>query len=50
MKKEDNKIDFDLSTLTLQELVEVYQEITDFLEYLKDNKIELEEEKEKEDE
>lgn len=42
MKKEE-KVDFDLSTLTLQELIETYNNITDFIKYLDENKIEVEE-------
>ena len=45
---EENKINFDLSTLTLEELVEVYENIEIFLDYLEESKIE--EEKGKEDE
>ena len=43
MNFDDQKVEFDLSTLNLQELVEVYENITDFLDFLKDNKITLEE-------
>ena len=43
MKFDDQKVEFDLSTLNLQELVEVYENITDFLDFLKENKITLEE-------
>lgn len=42
MNKDENKVDFDLSILTLQELIEVYQNITDFLQYLENSKIVLE--------
>lgn len=42
MKKEE-KVDFDLSTLTLQELIEVYNNITSFIKYLDESKIEVEE-------
>lgn len=49
MKKEDNKVDFDLSKLTLQELVKVYENITEFLQFLDDTKI-VQEEVEEEDE
>lgn len=45
MKTEENKIDFDLSKLSLQELIKVYEEIANFLEFLAENKI-VEEEKE----
>lgn len=43
MKNEEEKVGFDLSTLTLQELIEVYQDITDFLQFLNESKIDLEE-------
>lgn len=42
MNKDENKVDFDLSILTLQELIEVYQNITDFMQYLENSKIVLE--------
>ena len=48
-KEEEEKVGFDLSTLSLQELVTVYKDITDFMQYLDDNKIIVEEEKETED-
>ena len=47
--KEENKVNFDLSTLTLEELVEVYDNIKIFIDYLEESKIEIEE-KGKEDE
>ena len=43
MNFDDQKVEFDLSTLNLQELVEVYENITNFLDFLKENKITLEE-------
>ena len=43
MNFDEEKVEFDLSTLNLQELVEVYKNITEFLDYLNDNKILLEE-------
>lgn len=43
MNFDNEKVEFDLSTLNLQELVEVYKNITDFLEFLQENKITLEE-------
>ena len=43
MNFDDERVEFDLSTLNLQELVEVYENITDFLDFLKENKITLEE-------
>jgi len=42
MNFDNEKVEFDLSTLNLQELVEVYKNIIDFLEFLKENKITLE--------
>ena len=42
MNFDNEKVEFDLSTLNLQELVEVYENITEFLEFLKENKITLE--------
>lgn len=44
MAKEKTSVDFDLSTLSLQELIEVYENIDDFLEFLNESKLELEEE------
>ena len=41
--KEENKVNFDLSTLTLEELVEVYENIKIFIDYLEESKIEIEE-------
>ena len=43
MDFDNEKVEFDLSTLNLQELVEVYKNITDFLDFLQENKITLEE-------
>ena len=42
MVKENSKIDFDLSTLTLEELIEVYEKIDEFIEFLDESKIEIE--------
>lgn len=39
MKKEENKVNFDLSTLSLSELIKVYEDITNFLEFLDEKKI-----------
>lgn len=39
MKNDENKVDFDLSALSLNELIQVYQDITDFLQFLDENKI-----------
>ena len=44
MAKEKTSVDFDLSTLSLQELIEVYENIDNFLEFLNESKLELEEE------
>lgn len=43
MNFNNETVEFDLSTLNLQELVEVYNDITEFLEFLQENKITLEE-------
>jgi len=43
MKKEEKKVEFDLSTLSLRELIEVYQSVTDFIQYLDERKSKLEE-------
>ena len=40
----NEKVDFDLSELSLKNLVDVYHEIANFIQFLEDNKIELEEE------
>ena len=48
-KKKEEKVGFDLSALSLQELVEVYGNINEFLQFLNDNKIELEEKETDED-
>ena len=37
MDFDNEKVEFDLSTLNLQELVEVYKNITDFLDFLQEN-------------
>lgn len=38
--KEKRKVDFDLSALSLKELVEVYQDITNFIQFLDKSVIE----------
>jgi len=48
--KEDNKVDFDLSTLSLEELIKVYESVDEFIEFLNDSKIGIEENKEDDDE
>ena len=39
---EESTIDFDISELTLKELIEVYEKINLFIKYLEENKIEQE--------
>ncbi len=39
---EESTIDFDISKLTLKELIEVYEKINLFIKYLEENKIEQE--------
>ena len=43
MKKEENKVDFDLSVLKLEELIKVYGDIDNFIKFLNDKKIIIEE-------
>ena len=43
MKKEEDKVNFDISTLSLSELIKVYEDITNFLQFLEDKKIVQEE-------
>ncbi len=45
MKKEEKTVNFDLSTLSLEELVKVYEEIIEFTQFLDETKIVIEEEK-----
>ncbi|MDD4705611.1 MAG: hypothetical protein PHS24_00145 [Bacilli bacterium] len=40
MNKEEKKVDFDLSVLTLNELVNLYENVNNFLSYLSETKIE----------
>ena len=47
MKKEENKVDFDLSVLSFEELIKVYDDVNNFIKYLDNKKIVIEE-KEKE--
>ena len=49
MRKKEEKVGFDLSNLSLQELIEVYNNIDEFIQYLEENKIEVDEEKDDED-
>ncbi len=39
MKNNEKKVDFDLSLLSLQELITVYQKVAEFLEFLESKKI-----------
>lgn len=39
MSKEENKVNFDLSTLKLSELIKVYEDINSFLQFLEEKKI-----------
>ncbi len=43
MTKDENKVNFDMSTLSLEELIKVYEEITDFLKFLEEKKVVVEE-------
>lgn len=39
MNKEEKKVDFDLSVLSLNELVSLYENVINFLSYLSETKI-----------
>ena len=39
MSNDENKVDFDLSKLTLEELIKVYEEISGFIKYTEETKI-----------
>lgn len=41
MNSSEEKVEFDLSALSLQELMELYKSIVDFLDFLQENKITL---------
>jgi len=43
MKKEEKKVDFNLSILKLDELVKVFEDVSNFIKYLNDKKIIIEE-------
>ena len=43
MNFDDETVEFDLSTLNLEQLVEEYKNITEFIDFLQENKIILEE-------
>lgn len=40
---QNEKVDFDLSILSLKDLINVYHDISNFIQFLDENKIELEE-------
>ena len=42
MEKNDKKVDFDLSALSLKELIQVYEEMNEFMDFLNSSKIEEE--------
>lgn len=50
MAKKEEKVDFDLSVLSLNELIEAYNNIEEFLGFLNDSKVEIEEKEDDEDE
>ncbi|MBQ7789856.1 MAG: hypothetical protein IJ399_01180 [Bacilli bacterium] len=50
MAKKEEKVNFDLSVLDLHELIDVYNNIDEFLSFLKENKIEVNDKEEDEDE
>ncbi len=39
MKKEEKKVDFDLSVLSLSELINLYEKATSFLDYLDETRL-----------
>ena len=43
MKKDEKKIDFNLSILKLDELIKVFDDVNNFIKYLNDKKIVIEE-------
>lgn len=45
MSKKGNKIDFDLSVLSLSELIKLYEQIENFMDFLSERKIVETEEK-----
>ena len=50
MAKKEEKVDFDLSVLDLHELIDVYNSIDEFIAFLKDSRIEMDEKEDDEDE
>ena len=43
MKKDEKKVDFNLSVLKLDELIKVYGDINNFIKFLNDKKIVIDE-------
>lgn len=43
MKKDERKVDFNLSVLKLDELIKVYGDINNFIKFLNDKKIVIDE-------
>ena len=43
MKKEEKKVDFNLSVLKLDELIKVFGDVSNFIKFLNDKKIVIEE-------
>lgn len=39
MNKEENKVNFDVSTLSLSELIKAYEDIKKFIDFLEEKKI-----------
>ena len=50
MAKKEEKVDFDLSVLSLKELIEAYDNIEEFLAFLNDSKVEINEKEDDVDE
>ena len=48
MKRADSKFDFDLSVLSLEELITVYNDVDDFISFLESKKVEVEKKDENE--
>lgn len=43
MKKEEKKVDFNLSVLKLDELIKVFDDVSNFIKFLNDKEIVIEE-------
>ncbi len=50
MNKEETKVNFDLSNLSLNELIKVYEEIIGFIQVLEEKKLAVKEKAEEENE